>query len=153
MARSLGTQLPGNLVELLSAPREGPALLLLSTDDDGWPRQAMLSLGEIVVLDAEHLRLALWPGSTTTHNLCARGQATLTTVMDGSGIAIRILAHRQQDLTPSGSQTLASFTADVREVTVAEVPYADLTSGVTFRLHDPDTVHNRWEQTRSALLG
>jgi hypothetical protein len=112
----------------------------------------MLSLGEIVCLDSERLRLALWPGSTTTHNLSARNQATLTTVVDGSGIAIRLLAEREQDVALPGNQSLASFTATVREITADDVAYADLTSGVTFRLHDPDKTHNRWLETRSALL-
>ncbi|MQA86963.1 MAG: hypothetical protein GEV03_20615 [Streptosporangiales bacterium] len=152
MARSLGTRLPEGVVELLnSSSPEGPVLLLLSTDEDGWPRQAMLSLGELVVVDDRHLRLGLWSSSTTTRNLTARGRATLTAVLEGTGLSIRLSVRREEDLTLAGGGDLACFTATVEEVTADEVPYAELTSGVTFRLRDRDAVQRRWTETRAAL--
>ena len=150
MARSLGAQLPAILIEFLDSSA-GTALLLLSIDDDGWPRQAMLSQGEVIVVDDRHLRLGLWPGSTTTRNLAARGQATMTTVCNGTGISVRLSLQRREDLALARSGPLACFDATVEEATADEVPYADLTSGVTFRLHEPDEVRARWTETRAAL--
>jgi hypothetical protein len=151
MARSHGAQLPADLRAMLDSTREGPALLLLSVDEDGWPRQAMISAGEVLAVDDRHLRLGLWPASTTTRNLTARGRATLTAVARGTGFSVRLAVHRHRDLEISSGQRLACFAATVEQATADEVPYAELTSGVTFRLRDRQAVQRRWQRTQAAL--
>ncbi len=37
------------------------AMMLLSVSEDGWPHAAMVSVGEVVALNHEELRIALWP--------------------------------------------------------------------------------------------
>ena len=63
--------------------RFGLAYELATVDEDGWPRIAMLSHGEIESSRAS-IRLALWAGSTTGKNLAAGRPAILSVVREGS---------------------------------------------------------------------
>ena len=42
----------------------------------------MLSVGEIVAIDMEHLRFALWPNTTTVQGLRLNGKANIVFVYD-----------------------------------------------------------------------
>lgn len=57
--------------------KQQEAMMLLTVTEDQWPHIAMISVGEIVALDEKNLRLALWPGTTTTGNMIRTGKATL----------------------------------------------------------------------------
>ena len=46
---------------------------------------------------------------------------------------------------------LAMFEAEVQETRTHAAPYADVTNGVTFRLHDPEAVLARWERQIAAM--
>lgn len=62
--------------------RFGLAYELVTVDEDGWPRIAMLSHGEIVTTP-DSVRFVLWSGSTTGKNLAAGRPALLSVVGDG----------------------------------------------------------------------
>jgi hypothetical protein len=62
--------------------RFGLAYELATVDEDGWPRVAMLSHGEIVTT-AESVRFVLWAGSTTGKNLGSGRPALLSVVSEG----------------------------------------------------------------------
>lgn len=155
MSRQIGADLPAPLLAALAptgmAEAEGFTLLLLSVDHDGWPHQAMLSVGEVAVLDPAHLRLALWSRSTTTQNLTARPTATLTCVVAPTSYAIRVLTQRGEDLRLGAGIVLACFDASIEGISADEAPYAILESGVRFRLNDREQVFARWAATRKAL--
>jgi hypothetical protein len=155
MSRAIGSRLPAPLADALApaqiADAEGFTLLLLSVDDAGWPHQAMLSLGEVTVVDPGRLRLALWPGSTCTRNLTARSPATLTCVVGGKSYAIRLAVRRLDDLQVGAGPTLAAFDAQIEGISADEAPYAVLEAGVRFRLNDREAVLARWADTRRAL--
>lgn len=155
MTRSLGAALPAALRAVLDvgdvAAGEGLTFLLLTTGDDGWPHVAMVSVGEVVAIDARTLRLALWPTSAATRNLTAQEKAMIAAVVDGTGYTIRVTARRLSDLTTTRAGTLACFEALVEDVGADVAPYAVLESGVRFRLTDPAMVLPRWEETRAAL--
>src|SRR5437763_9795773 len=102
LTRSLGNQLPERLQHLLDgsdlAKREGLTFLLLTTDEASWPQVAMLSVGEIVAVDASTFRAALWLHSSTSKNLARVGRATLVMVDSGNGYYVRLNARRGSDL-------------------------------------------------------
>lgn len=156
MTRSVGAKLPDPLLKLLSGERldgqTNVVFMLLTVRDDGWPHPAMLSVGELAAPAPHRIRLALWPGSRTTANLTREGRATLAFVHEGAGWSVRGSAARGEDLVLSSGQRLAAFEMSVEEVLVDEVAYAILTSGVTFRLREPQQVISRWRETIDALL-
>jgi hypothetical protein len=156
MTRSLGDQLPDKLRQLLDgsdlASREGLTFLLLTTDEGGWPHQAMLSVGELVAMDEHTLRAALWLHSSTSKNLTRAGRATLTLVSEGNGYYVRLAAQRGPDLDLGVVEgRLAYFAMQVEDVQEDSADYATLTSGVTFSLKHPEQVLPRWQHTVDAL--
>lgn len=155
MTRSLGSELPEPLHAALAAedPADGDGLTigLLSVREDGWPHLALLSVGEVVALDRRRLRLALWPGSTATHNLTERGRATLAAVLEETSFTVRIAVEGAGELSTPLAGILARFEAQVTEAGADVAPYAVLESGIRFRLPDPDDVLPRWAEVRAAL--
>ncbi|MBS1878954.1 MAG: pyridoxamine 5'-phosphate oxidase family protein [Actinobacteria bacterium] len=153
MSRALAPAVPPALAAVLArdpAESEGFTLLLLSVAD-GWPHQAMISVGEVVALDERRLALALWPTSTSAGAVAASGRATLTAVVGPTSYALRLRMRRLADLeTPLGG-TLACFEAEVSAASADQAPYAELESGVRFRLLDREQVLARWRQVRQAL--
>jgi hypothetical protein len=133
------------------ARHEGFTLQLMTVRDDGWPHVALLSVGEVVALDARLLRLAIWPGSTSATNLAARGRATLAAVLAPTSYLVRVSARPLGTLeTPVGGR-LAAFEVVVEESAADEAPYAQLEAGVRYRLNDPQATLPRWHATRVAL--
>ena len=155
MTRSLGNQLPEAVGRLLDgsylANREGLTFLLLTNDEDNWPQVAMLSVGEIVAMDARTLHIGLWLHSSTAKNLTHAGKATLVLVTDGAGYYIRVSARREDDVNLGAEGRLAYFVLNVDDVQEDSTEYASLTSGVVFKLKDPGMVVPRWQQTVDAL--
>jgi len=127
-------------------------VLLLTVDPEGWPRVAMLSVGEVLATGARTLRLALWPESSTTANLTRSGRATLAVVEGGAGWYFLCSARRRADLVLP-RRCLASFELRVEKALEDVVPYAELTSGVTFRLTEPERTLATWAETLAALRG
>ena len=131
------------------AGRVGFTILLLTTSGEGWPQVAMLSVGEVLAVDERRVRLALWAGSGSTGNL-ARGRATLMLVVGPDTYYVRLRSRRLADLALS-SGPRACFEAEVEDVLVDVVGYATVTSGVTFRLNEPEQVLPAWREAVAAL--
>ena len=148
-----GNQLPSEIVDLLGGTEldkaVGFTVQLLTADPAGWPRMALLSAGEILALDAATVRMALWPQSRTTANMTRSGQATLAFVFVGTAYTARAQARCAPDLT--GPPTRAVFDCQILELRRDDVPYASLTSGVTFSLLDPVPTVARWRSTIQQL--
>ncbi|HEV7664153.1 MAG TPA: pyridoxamine 5'-phosphate oxidase family protein [Chloroflexota bacterium] len=159
MTRTLGSELPDLLRQLLdgaavaacSEEDLNPAFLLVTADEAGWPHLAMLSLGELVAVDPHTLRAGLWLNSTTTRNLGRDGRALLAVVAEGNGYYVRLTASRGADLDLGPDGRLAYFVLHIDEVLLDAAEYATLTSGVTFRLHQPKDVLPRWQHAIAAL--
>jgi hypothetical protein len=151
MSRPLDAVVPAPLRALLDADPGDPAvdgftLLLLTVREDGWPHQAMLSVGEVAVAGDDRLVLAVWPQATSTRNLKVSGRATLTAVVGGVAYALRL------EIDARGSVgALARFDARVAAATADEAPYARIEHGVEFTLNDRDSTLARWRATREAL--
>jgi hypothetical protein len=121
----------------------GQTISLTATDDTGWPRIALLSIGEVLSATGTDIRLALHAGSGTTAAHTATGWGLLTTVVDGTHYRIRVRTSR---IPLDDADPLAYFHGTVVNVDEDRVPYAELTSGITYRLNDPVAVVNRWSR-------
>ena len=132
------------------AARAGLTLELITLDADGWPRVALLSVGEVLATGDGSLRLALWPGSRSTANLEHSARALLAFVHDGAAHRVRLEARRRADVRVAG-EARAVFDAPILSVTRDEVPYARLRSGITHELVDPAQALARWRDTVAAL--
>ncbi len=155
MARAISNQIPDAVLPLLSGEdleaHVGATWLALTTTPDGWPHLAMVSVGELVATGPRELRMALWPQSTATANLTHQGRVTLAIVHEGAGYYLRCSSERKDDIQPQAPARLAAFWLRVEEAQQDVAPYAELTSGVTFRLKEPDQVLPRWRATIAAL--
>jgi hypothetical protein len=154
MSRSIGKALPANLVDLLAGNdltrREGLTLLLVTTAPDGWPHVAMLSAGEVLATGPGEVRLALWPGSGTTSNLAHSGRSLLMIVAGNASYYVRLAARRGGDLSLSHGPR-AFFVATVDDVLEDVVGYAEITSGIVFRLKEPASVLAAWTEAVAGM--
>ena len=144
--------LPPRLVELLDgerlADKAAVAFVLMTGDADGWCHAALLSVGEILARSERELGLALHRGSGTTANLTRTGRGTLLIVDGPAAHTVRLEARRVEDPPDA---PLARFRAAVASVIRHEVPYARLTSPITFELADPAATRERWSATLAGL--
>ncbi|WP_085524553.1 pyridoxamine 5'-phosphate oxidase family protein [Tuberibacillus sp. Marseille-P3662] len=127
------------------------AMLLVTVDENGRPHMAMISVGEVVAVSPNHLRLALWPSSTTTANLLRNGQSNLTIIYHGAAYYLKL----HVDTLPELKETKyprQRFEATVTSVKEDTSNYAEITSGIQINLQDPEEVVNRWRATINDLL-
>ncbi|NBQ15039.1 MAG: pyridoxamine 5'-phosphate oxidase family protein [Proteobacteria bacterium] len=129
--------------------RAGQAFRLSTVDAEGWPHGAQVSVGEVLATDPATLHLCLWRGSGSTANLRRDGRATLSLALDGAMWEIRL--HAVAVTPPAGAPELAYFRATVESVQEHRAKYAEVTAGVSYRLHSPDEVLARWEAQLDAL--
>ena len=83
-------------------------------------------------------------------SLCAR-QATLALVAGGRAFSLLCRSGQERVLDVDDHPPTRAFDLGVSEATEDVAPYADLLSGVTYRLHDPEPALARWSATRAAL--
>jgi hypothetical protein len=129
--------------------RIGEAIRVTTVDEDGWPHAAMLSVGEILAVDARHLVLAIWAHSKTTKNIERTGRISLALVHEGALWEIHLNA--KKTAAEHAQDKLAIFAAEVKNVRVHKVDYADVLTSVTYRLHDKDAVVKRWDKQIEVL--
>jgi hypothetical protein len=125
------------------------ALRLSTVDAAGWPHAALLSAGDMLVLPSERIRFVIFPQSATAANLTRDGRLTLTLSLDGGMLELRLRARRLVHSSPD--VPLAFFEAEVETARMHVAPYAAVTSGITFALHDPQAVLPRWQRQIAAL--
>ncbi len=147
------SQLPDELQILLdgSLPEAylHQAIRLSSVGENGWPYAAQLSFGEIIAVTPQLLLFAIWPRSTTCTNLQNNAKATLALIHDGAVIEVQAQVHlRQRSL---GGQDLCVFNAHVCQVIAHRAPYATVTGGMTFTLHNEEEALTRWRSQIAAL--
>lgn len=123
------------------------ALRLASVDAAGWPHATLLSAGELLVLSPQRLRFGLFAQSSTAANLARDDRAVLALALEPALCEVRLRVRRlQPDDGP-----LALYEGTVEEVRMHVAPYADVTGGIVFRLHQPETVLPRWQRQLAAL--
>jgi hypothetical protein len=125
------------------------ALRLSTAGSDGWPHAALLSAGDMVMMPSGRIRFAIFPQSTVTSHLEREGRLTITLSLDGGICEMKLRCRR---LAHSSAEVpLAFFEAEVESVRQHVAPYANVTGGVTFALHDPTAVLPRWQRQIAAL--
>jgi hypothetical protein len=132
------------------ATGDGFTILVLSSAGE-WPHLAMISRGELICADDRRLLLALWPASTACANLSHTGRATLCAVVEGVAYSLRVGCRRLADIGTPTAGRLACFELEVDSAFGDEAQYAELESGVRFRLLDPDATVARWLEVRAQL--
>lgn len=139
--------LPAPLASLVDgtdlARKVGHTISLVAVGDDGWPRLALLSAGEVLSTSGSDLRLAMYGGSGTTAALSGSGKALLNVVLDGTSYKIRAEVAR---VATAGDARFAYFSGRIVQVDEDRVSYAEITSGIMFQLADPESVTERWAQ-------
>jgi hypothetical protein len=125
------------------------AVRISTVDTDGWPKAALLTAGDVLALPNGRFRLAIFAGSGTAANLERDGRLTLGLSLDGGICSLRMRARKCSQGLPELS--LAFFEAEVERVRVHVAPYAAVTGGITFTLHDPSAVLTRWDREIAAL--
>jgi hypothetical protein len=155
MSSALEPVVPTSLREVLEGDDLGASLgftfLFLTVGDEGWPHVAMLSAGELVVRGERTLGVALWSASSAARNASRTRQATLHAVADATSFTLSLRLDQLADLAVEGATALSCFGASVERATADRAPYAELETGVRFRLHDETSTLRRWERTRDAL--
>jgi hypothetical protein len=127
------------------------ALCLSTVDPDGWSKAALLSAGEVLALSNKRLRFAILASSSTAANLVRDGRLTLSMALDGGMCSLRMRARKCSHGMPELS--LDFFEAEIERVRVQVAPYAAVTSGINFTLHEPSAVLDRWQRQIAALRG
>jgi len=103
----------------------------------------------MVMMPEGHVRFALFPKSTVTSNLDRQGRLTIALSFNGGICELRLRSRRLPHSTPD--VPLAFFEAEVETVRHHVAPYATVTGGVEFSLHDPQSVLPRWQTQITAL--
>ena len=131
--------------------RTGFVAELWTTDADGWPRGAMLSIGEMLATSPHEVRLALWHDSHTTRNVERDGRAVLAFVLDEAAFRVRLDCRPAGAITVAERQSQTGFVASVVDVRRDVVNYAVLETGVWFRPNDAQPMWVAWRATLDAL--
>jgi|SRR5215470_3705013 len=130
MSEKIGNSIPPPLRFELGAEQGADRLcraaLLVTADDDGAPRVAVMSYGELHALDERHLSVAVREGTRTYHNLEAGRDATLWCVLDGAAYSLRGHVRKRANET-------ATFDLMVEEVLRDFYPEQPMMSGPTYR--------------------
>ena len=151
-APATSSKIPAGVVHYLDGNElltKTQALRLSTVDAEGWPHSAVLSAGDMVVMPSGRIRLALFPQSSMASNLEREGRLTMTLALDEGICELRLRARRLAHSTPD--VPLAFFEAEVETVRQHVAPYASVTGGITFALHDPEAVLPRWRRQIAAL--
>jgi hypothetical protein len=133
------------------ASKMGTAFECLSATDAGWPYAAMVSIGELLAVGPSSMRLAIWSSSTTAGNLQRDRRCVLSLVHAGISFQIRCAAFPVGELSQNEEPDLAIFELSVVDILEDQASYATLTSGITYALHQPDAVLERWTRTIQTL--
>lgn len=147
-------QLDAELMEWLSGTnlehKQHEAMQLLTGSEEEWPHQAMISMGEVIALSPQQLRLALWQGTKTSMNMRETGKATLIAVHEQRLLHIRLEVNLLPEIK-GAVHPRDRFEARVIQVRVDQAPYAEITSGITFQLKDAPGTITRWKETIEEL--
>ena len=125
------------------------ALRLSTVDAEGWPHASLLSAGDMLALPSGRIRFVVFPQSTTAANLVRDGRVTVTLSLDGGMCELRMTCRRLANASPE--VPLAFFEAELVEVRIHKAPYAAISGGVTFALHEPKSVLLRWQKQIAAI--
>lgn len=148
-------ELSAELYELINGQdlikKQHEVMMLLTVGKDRWPHNAMISVGEIIALNQQDIRIGLWPNTATTANIIRDQKATLVVVLKGTVHYINLSLERLEEL-PNPLHKRERFTAKITSIREDIAKYADITSGIKIKLKNDVEVIRRWKQTLKELL-
>lgn len=148
-------KLTDDLKDLLNgkqlAQKQNIVMILQSITSEGYPHSAMVSVGEVIALNPEYLRIALWPQTQTTLSLAQKRKANLVIIYNN------IVNYLELDISelPSPNNEVyerTRFEATIKSIRQDIAKYADITSGITVEMHEPKQVLKRWNIVLHELL-
>jgi hypothetical protein len=125
------------------------ALRISTVDAEGWPHASLLSAGDMLAMRSGRIRVVVFAQSTTSANLMRDGRVTITLSLDGGMCELRMRCRHLAQSSPDGP--LACFEAELVEARTHQAPYATVSAGVTFALHEPQSVLQRWQKQIEAM--
>ena len=148
MARRRTEQLTADLSHRLGgadvAARADEAIVICTVDAEGWPHPAVLSYFEVVAVDPQTLRLAVYTNSRTCANLRERRHATVIIVSAGLVCYVRGIA---TELTATMREAPFNARMELRidQVLFDEAPQdlepgVGVTSGITYSPRTPEAL-------------
>ncbi len=146
-AKSLGAKMPDDLTMRLYQPDESKArqrvILVTTVDEDGFPRNLMLSHYEVVAQDQSHLMMLTYAVSKSTQNLLRTGKASLLFLDEEMSYYVRVVCKKAEQTIDEAPQEIL-FRAEVVDVLEDKYPTTRITSGIKFSGFDPGmTEENR----------
>lgn len=147
-----GTPLPQPVTDYLNGTNllaKTQALRISTVDPKGWPHASLLSAGDMLAMPPGRIRFVVFAESTTTANLMRDGRITVTLALDGGMCELRMISRRLAHSLPDAR--LVAFEAELAEVRNHKAPYAELLSGITFKLYEPQAVLPRWQRQIDAM--
>ncbi|WP_054707793.1 hypothetical protein [Bacillus sp. JCM 19041] len=143
-------QLPKEVVRFLDGEqllqKQHDAMHFITVGESGYPYKAMLSIGEVLCIDPDKLRIGLWPQTTTAKNAVRTQKATLLLVLAPLAYDIQLELESFEQ-----RQDMIIIDAVVKQVKVDQAPYAHLTSGVRYQLNDPEASIMNWIEKLTLL--
>lgn len=129
--------------------RMAEAIRLSTVGEDGWPHAAQLSVGECLAVTPHKFLVAIWPHSNTTKNLRRDGRVTMSLVFDKALLEMRGRAELKAENQTEWHLTI--FEIALESILEHRSNYADVISGVTFNLHEPEQTLARWREQVACL--
>ncbi|WP_345811660.1 hypothetical protein AAGS40_12230 [Paraburkholderia sp. PREW-6R] len=127
------------------ASKTGFTASLLTVDTHGHLRTSLLGVGELYAPDSRTLCIALWPRARATQAIARSGRAALTFVCDETFYQVQLIVSPLADV-PGDESGLVYLIGSIDSAEAQSVPYARLTSGITFELEgEREAVLDRWE--------
>jgi hypothetical protein len=160
MTRAIGHELPPEIFSRLNGSEldahQRDVILVITVDADGWPHPSMISYFEAAAPDRGHVRLAMYAGSHTTHNLRERRNVTIAIVDRHLACYIK---GTSEELAPSMRSAPYNAKLVVRvEHVLADAadperePGAYISSGITFTRPDSADAATRSRAVHSELM-
>jgi hypothetical protein len=128
--------------------RKNVVVMLLTSDDSGYPRVALLSPYQILAIDNKHLFVNVYRGSKTNRNLLEKKKATLVVVTPPSMQYIKVseVSHSNHK-DDTSNEELHEFYVD--ETRSDFSPDAPITTSLIF---DETNIKDDYEKSFNAML-
>lgn len=111
-------------------------ILVTTVDEDGWPRQMMLSHYEVVAKDQSNLLMLTYADSKSSKNLLRNGMASLLFLDEEMSYYVRVRCSLDGTKIDEAESEIL-FRATVVEVLEDRYPTTKITSGIRFVGFDP----------------
>jgi hypothetical protein len=146
MTTSAGKDLPPEALAMLSGddPRGqlGKIIPLVTVDGEGFPHVALLSPGEVLAVESQALRLALYEKGTTLRNIKDRSKLTLILVEPGLCCYAKGLGTVTDVTIPPGPVqpfTAVRVNVEVEEVLLDHETGASVSAGSRYERDVPES--------------